>query len=752
MELQAFPPEFGAVQEFDVLVIGGGLAGICAAIAAARLGRRVALVHDRPVLGGNASSEHQVNISGADCSGHSLTRYSRETGIIDELALDVFHRAADNATARYIQDWVFYEHVTREPNATLFLNAKAVAPVMTVDGRIRGVTVLQVSTERKFALASRILIDCSGDGRIAAAAGAEFRMGREARSEFDESMAPDQADTATMGSSLEFIARDMGRPVPFTPPAFARHFPTEESLPFRRPVLEFPDSRFEGTGWWWLEYGGQCNTIDDNEAIRDELIAVLFGLWDLLKNRSGQGLENYALEWIATMPGRRESRRFMGDVILTENDVRANRKFEDAIAYSGWPIDVHPPQGVYDPAPPSTHVYRTDYVTVPLRCLYSRNIPNLFFAGRNVSVTHVALGTTRVMATCALFGQAAGTAAHLCLEHGLTPRELARTHTDELQQLLLRHDCYIPGCRNRDAADCARAGSAAATSSATLDLTSTPGAAAMVELTQPAAQLVPATVSHLSGVELLLEAEGRAELHLSLVPAAHIHDVPAAAPFRECSAVVEAGAPHWVRFDTDCDVTPGTLCWFVLDPAPGVSWATRARAPVGTVRSRRRDEDPAWHSEKGAFCLRTDPVMAPYGPENVLSGSARPEEAPHLWVSDPAAALPQTLRVRLAAPRPLDCIQVTFDDDLDTNIYQPAAWGGALGRMVLPTLVRAFRVLLDTDAGLVEAAGVADNRQRRCVVRFPARSVCGYRIEVQSTWGDPSARIYETRAYLDEKV
>ncbi|MFH0963660.1 MAG: FAD-dependent oxidoreductase [Planctomycetota bacterium] len=751
MSLKNFPSDLGDPQRFEVLVIGGGLAGVCAALAAARLGRKVALVQDRPVLGGNASSEHKVNISGADVSGQSLTRFSRETGIIDELALEVFHRAPSNATARYVQDWVLYEAVTRERNATLFLNAKALEAVLGGDGSIRGVTVLQTSTEKSFALSGKIVIDCSGDGLVAADAGAEFRMGREARSEFHESMAIRKADRHTMGSSLEFICRDMGRPVPFTPPSFARYFESEKDLPFRSPTLEFPDSKFEGCGWWWLEWGGELDTIADDEKIRDELIAVLFGLWDLLKNRSSRELENYALEWICAIPGKRESRRFMGDYILNENDVRANLRFADAVGYAGWPIDVHPPKGIYEPGPPTVKadpVLRTDYVTIPFRSLYSRNVPNLLFAGRNISVTHVALGTTRVMGTCSILGEAAGLAAHLCLAHKVRPRELARRHMGELQQLLLRNGCHIPDLRNEDPEDLARSAGVSASSEAALRLEgrrfSSGGA-----VSAPCAQLIPVTTGRIDSLELLL-ANGtrrKAPVRLSVYAAAHVNDMPGGKPIMRLVGIAPARNTAWVRFEPKEELEPGRLYWFVLEHARGVSWVSVERAPTGTNRAAYSRKERRWRSSRGAFCMRTRPLMKPYAPANVVSGVGRPEAWTNIWISDPREKLPQSIELAFPRARRLATVIVSFDDDLDRNIYQPRTWGGTLGEMIIPTLVKDFSVSLETGGRWKEVARVTGNHQRRNVVRFKRALASALRITVSATWGDPSARIYEVRAY-----
>ncbi|MCD6506471.1 FAD-dependent oxidoreductase [Candidatus Poribacteria bacterium] len=433
--------------KYDVIVAGGGLAGICAAIAAARHGCSVALIQDRPVLGGNSSSEIRVNVGGAS---HSF-RNARETGIIEELLIEDRYRnpfPMVNAHISSIWDMILWEWVTKEEKLDLYLNTSARKALM--DGnRIVGVRAFQLGTEREFEFRAKIVVDATGDGAVAFDAGADYRMGREARDEFNESLAPEKADNYTLGSSIMFRARDMGRPVEFEPPPWAYDFPTDEDLPFRN------HGRISG-GFWWIEFGGMLDTIEDNERIRDELWKLVFGVWDHIKNHGDHGAENYALEWVGFIPGKRESRRFMGDYILTQNDVEEAVLFEDRIAYGGWPIDLHPPKGIYESGKPAVlHKLKQPY-SIPYRCIYSRNVENLMMAGRNISVTHVALGTTRLMATCAVIGQAAGTAAYLCKRYDTTPRGIYEGHIHELQQLLLKDDCYIIEMRNEDPDDLAR--------------------------------------------------------------------------------------------------------------------------------------------------------------------------------------------------------------------------------------------------------------------------------------------------------
>ncbi|MBU4200699.1 MAG: FAD-dependent oxidoreductase [Verrucomicrobia bacterium] len=431
-------------KSYDLVVIGGGLAGVGAAISAARHGCRTALVQDRPVLGGNSSSEIRMHVCGADSKYDGLAR--RETGIIEELRLENLVRNPQNSPSMW--DLLLFEWVRREPSLDLYLNSLALEPVMANAGRIEAVRVRQLASEQEFLLAGRFFADCSGDGHIAAQAGADFHRGREAADDYGESLAHSAADKYSLGSSLMFMARDMGRPMPFVKPDWAHTFPTDESLAHRG------HSRYR-YGYWWIEWGGQLDPIADNEAIRDELLKIVLGVWDHIKNHGNHGADQWALEWVGVLPGKRESRRFIGDYILCQKDLEAGRIFPDAVAYGGWPIDTHPVEGFRSPEHPCRQISVPLY-TIPLRSLYSRNIDNLFFAGRNISATHIAFASTRVMSTCAVMGQAIGATAAACIRRGWTPPQAAGEGIAEIQQRLLADDCFIPGQVNRDGHDLAR--------------------------------------------------------------------------------------------------------------------------------------------------------------------------------------------------------------------------------------------------------------------------------------------------------
>ncbi|MDX6765317.1 MAG: FAD-dependent oxidoreductase [Candidatus Methylacidiphilales bacterium] len=439
----------------DLLVAGGGLAGVCAALSAARNGARVVLVQDRSVLGGNASSEIKMHVVGADC--HGAKPGCRESGLMEELRLE---DAARNPAGVYSQwDLLLYEKVILEPNIRLLLDTDVIG-VEVADQVIQSARAVRLSTEDEFIIRARFFADCTGDGRLGAEAGADYHVGREGKADYGESLAQEKADRQTLGSSILLTGRKHDTPQPFVRPSWVRTFKKED---FKlRPIKSFE------YGYWWFEWGGQLDTLKDNAEIRHELMRITLGVWDYIKN-SGEFPEaaNWGLEWVGSIPGKRESRRFYGTYRLTEMDVLKPGHFDDTVAYGGWFVDTHPPMGVDAPEEPPCIQHHFDHLfPLPLRCYHSRNIANLFFAGRNISATHIAFASTRVMATCAVGGQAVGTAAALWL-HEKT-NDIRSLSTPEniraLQQRLLRDDAFLLDLRNEDPADLARTASARASS------------------------------------------------------------------------------------------------------------------------------------------------------------------------------------------------------------------------------------------------------------------------------------------------
>lgn len=436
----------------DLCIVGGGLAGTIAALSAARHGTKVVLIQDRPMLGGNCSSEIRMWVRGAKGP------YNRETGILAELEEENIYR--NPTLAPTLWDSVLFGKVKENENITLLLNASCLDA--TCDGdTIQSVTAWQLTTYSWHTVTATYFADCSGDSVLAPLTGAEHRIGREGHDAFGETIGPKTADHKTMGMSLLLQARETDHPVSFIPPDWANVYQTDEEFALI-PYIESQHSTFRdhtigtsGCNLWWMELGGEGPAIVNTEDTRDELLKVAFGIWDHIKNHGDHGCENWELEWVGFLPGKRESVRYIGDHVLTEHDVLAGGPFEDVIAYGGWPMDDHNPKGMLAKPPhdePSVlHPAPSPY-GIPYRCLYSVNIHNLFFAGRNISATHAAISSTRVMATCSLLGQAMGTAAALCTAYGIRPRELQGDKVTELQQTLLDDGVFLPGIRREMAA------------------------------------------------------------------------------------------------------------------------------------------------------------------------------------------------------------------------------------------------------------------------------------------------------------
>jgi hypothetical protein len=429
--------------ECDLTVVGGGIAGCCAAIAAARLGSSVALVNNRPVLGGNASSELGLLIGSADRD----FPHARESGIAEEINLLNRYFNHEIQWRNSVSDATL-ENLVKEAGVQIFLNVQVDELEMDSDKRIARVYGSQQATEKRFEFTSPLFLDATGDGTIAALAGATYRTGTEVSSEFKETYAPEEATSVTMGSTLMYRIKDVGRPVPFVRPSWAHHYPDTNDLPVRIKDLHFPQL--------WIEYGARIDTIKDSMHIREELLKILYGVWDHIKNHGDYKADNFVLAWVGSVPGKRESRRVEGDYILNQNDLVDSTQFDDAVAFGGWPVDVHNPDGFAAREKWTDYIHLKEPYQIPYRCYYSRDIDNLFLAGRIISTTHVAHGSIRLMGTCAAGGQAVGTAAHLCHQHGMLPRELGTHMIAELQQVLLKYDAHIPGVTNQDSDDLAR--------------------------------------------------------------------------------------------------------------------------------------------------------------------------------------------------------------------------------------------------------------------------------------------------------
>lgn len=712
----------------DLVVVGGGLAGVCCAVTAAREGLSVVLVQDRPVLGGNASSEVRLWVLGATSHMGNNNRWAREGGVIDEILVENLWRNPEGNPV--IFDSVVLEKIRNEANITLLLNT-AVHEIEMLDERtIRSARGFNSQNQTSYTLDAPLFVDASGDGILGFLAGAEFHMGCESRSEYGELMAPEQPEHKLLGHSLYFYSRDTGRPVKYVPPAFALTDITK--------IPRFRDIRMSDTGCrlWWLEYGGDLDTVTDTEEIKWELWSVAYGVWNYIKN-SGTfpDAENLTLEWMGMFPGKRESRRFLGDVLITQQDIVEQTTFDDAVSFGGWAIDLHPSDGVFSSQPGCTQWHAKGVYQIPYRALYSRTIDNLFLAGRIISASHIAFGSTRVMATCAHGAQAVAMAAAICKEKGLLPRELvAVAHMKQLQQQLLASGQHIPGVRAKDPAD--RAQHATLTASSTLQLARLPSSGEISDPAIPCALLFPVSPGVVPTITLYARTQRstrlRAELWSSSRPGNTTPDVHHGSIEMNVEQGDEVAIPlmFGASFDTFTHV------FLIVPPfANGALLLSRAQKPgvlmlsqkmnAAVAKGRVQSPPPGSGIDTFAFWLpnrrpaaRTlaasfDPPLDIYSPNMVINGFARPWCGANAWAPDDADRQP-CLRLTWPEPQTLRTITITFDTDFDHPMESVLL---NHPERVMPGCIRAFRILTHEGGVLAE---VDENHQTRYTLRLPS--------------------------------
>jgi len=726
---------------YDVIVVGGGSAGCPAAIAAARLGAKTAMIQNRPVLGGNASTEMGVPINGAAVAHPN----ARESGIIEEagrIGVRYGHRKMSEPF-RILMD--------REKTLSTFLNQHVFAVEMADKKRIAAVKAVDTLTGRVTTYRAKLFIDCTGDGWVGYYAGATYRLGRESRDEYNESLAPAKADTITMSGclmgnlALSFRAVNTGKPVDYTPPPWAAKLPGAGE--FGRRV------RGITRGNWWLEHPGTIDDLYNAERARDELVRISFGYWNYLKNDwpDRRTARCYRLQYIPIHNAKRETRRLIGDYVLNQNDVQSARVFDDRISYGGWSLDVHHPRGIFsgkdgpfDFNPP------VPLYTIPYRSLYSVNIDNLLFAGRCASVSHVALGTVRVQGTLATLGQAAGTAAAMCIRHNTTPRDIHRRRLTELQQTLLKHDQYIPQLRNADPADLARAAKVVASSTAgcdTFGLAHVKLIDTIHPLNTPRAVMVPRGLNaHWKAVRLRLASDNATPTPVRL----HVRGGKRFGDFSSRSdlAVVTATVPPkregMVKFELDRRFE-APFVWFWLEPAEGVSWRLMARGLPGSCRAYGGDRSKWTVSPSQQYAIAVDPplaVPADYAESNATNGYARVVgKASNLWASDAARPLPQWLQLEFKAPTRVNTVYLTFDTNMNSRMRDVG---------MPPQCVSDYDLSYHDGQAWRVLARVRGNFQRRRTHRFDTIATTRLRLTVRATHGSPSARLFEIRAYHEE--
>jgi hypothetical protein len=723
----------------DVVVIGGGVAGVCAALAAARQGVSVSLISNRPVLGGNSSSEIRVWTRGAGGGGNL---FSEEMGILGELKMrNLYTNPEFNV---FLWDEVLLDAVLAEKRIRLFLNTHVTAPEMGEHGHIRQVRGFQLASEREYAFTGAYFIDATGDGTIGAAAGVPFARGSEGKDKYGEPDAPDTGNPYTMGTSLFFISKQNDKPVPFIPPAYIHGI--EKVKSFISSGGRVVNEKLSGCDYWWFEFGGTVDTIRDSQDIALELKRVSLGVWNYVKNSGEFDAANLSLEWVGSVPGKRESRRFIGAYVLKEQDLLNQVRFDDTIAYGGWYMDFHPAGGIYAARESNCVQIPVFAYGIPFRCLYNPGFPNLLFAGRDISVSRAVFASSRDQDTCALTGHAAGAGAAYAIAHNAAPPQMRGEDIHEIQQALMNGDLGLPGAA-KDAGNNLARKAKISVSSVLEDMDNVnEGRESAGELSLGADWfLLLAKKQGVSFCEVLVKGakktvlEGKASKQL--VPSRLAEDreaLPVSVEIPEGEGWSKIGFPAgFTGYEG-----------FVMLTFPAAAGCALITSPVQTTGFLT---GLRWSADYHYPRVRMD-IGGLYGHENLQDGIIRPWGTPRLWVSggekEPSITLEWESEIK---PEQL---KLYFNPDLNREIPSSVACSldsshfFTLRPGMPPELVKDYRVQTRRNGIWQEAGKVKDNWRYAHVFQFPKALCCdAVKVTIESTYGSPRAEVFEIEIY-----
>jgi hypothetical protein len=740
----------------DLVIVGGGLTGTCAAVTAARAGLKVILVQDRPVLGGNCSSEVRLWILGATSHMGNNNRWAREGGVIDGIMLDNINRNPDGNPL--IFDIVLLEKVVEEANITLLLNT-AVYDLDKKSGSendaIETVYAFCSQNSTKYVLSAPLFCDSSGDGILGFLAGAAFRMGAESMEEFGEKFAPDKAYGELLGHSMYFYSKDIGRPVKFTPPSFALQDITD--IPRYK---TFSPKDF-GCRLWWLEYGGRLDTVHDTETIKWELWKVVYGAWNYIKN-SGEfpEAENMTLEWVGTIPGKRESRRFEGDYLIKQQDIVEQKTFGDTVAFGGWSLDLHPADGVYSDQSGCNQWHSKGVYSIPYRCFYSKNINNLFIAGRIISATHVAFASTRVMATSATGGQAVAVAAAIAKKYNCTPREVGELHLEELQLELWRSGQYLPQTQISDPDNLVE--KATITTSSSLQLGELPGSDHWAAIEHSVAQMLPIS-GKMPAMTVCVEASQHTTLNVELRKSSKAFNHTPDVTLEMRSYALAPGKQEilldWTEnFEEECYAfvcfikNENIKIQYSEKRVTGILTVFNATNPAVSNYGKQEPEEDLgvdtfefWCPQRRpegrnlAFTL-AEPIRL-FEPENIRNGFHRPVSSPNAWVAAYGDQNPE-ITLEWDNATTISSIELVFDTDFDHPMENVIY---VHPETVMPFCANDIEIFNDQNELI---GSIKENHQTKRTINVAQSAPTRYlKIKVTNSNPNVPASLFEIRAY-----
>ncbi|AEE95927.1 FAD-dependent oxidoreductase [Mahella australiensis] len=604
----------------------------------------------------------------------------------------------------------------------------------------------QQGSEKRFDFYGTYFLDDTGDATVGYLAGADYRMGRESKDEFGERIAPDVADPYVIPSTLTFYAKDVGKPVKYIRPDFAIDLFKTDVLNYRT----IPKDKF----WrfqWYYEVGVGADPIGDSETITQKHRALVYGIWDYIKNSGEYDAENYDLEYVACIPGKRESRRLMGDYILKERDIVAQTDFDDTVGHGGWSIDLHAIEGFFSKELVNKHFYLKGIYQIPYRTGYSRNVDNLFMAGRCMSATHVAFGSTRVMATLSTLGQALGAAAYLCKKYDVMPRDVSQHHVKELQQLLLKHDQYIVGCKNEDEDDKARNAKIKTSSIKQCRLLEI--ADGMIP-EDNIAMLIPVK-ARVEDVSLSVKAFKDTCLRYTVYVPSKKENYYPETKITEGQIDISASDDYrWIKLPVNQDVG-GKIIFLEIEANRDIELGISDEKLPGVVCMRKNEnraqtlcdietlekKDFMWHNLNAQLCFDIFPTQGVYEPENINNGYARPYGLPNLWLSD-GKVDGEYVSINFDNVKNIHEIVLYFDSDFNQRLgYEPKDFD------VMPTVIKDYDVYYKEGEAYNKLVEVRNNYQRVNRIEFDPIETDEVKIVFRATNGSLNAGLFEARVY-----
>lgn len=718
----------------DFCVCGGGLAGVSAAVSAARNGLKVILCNDRPVLGGNSSSEFRVWVSGAVGLGNN--RYADEGGVIGELIQESLYKNPEGNP--FLWDAYVLDCVKREKNIELLLNT-SVAKAFVEGGRITSILLKQITSEKTYSVSATYFADCTGDGYLGYIAGAGNVWGGQDETNADGLPFELESENFTLGSSILFYKKKLDHPVRYIRPEFA--YSKEEIEKAITETHKIISLDMNGCDYWWLEIGGDKNTISDSEEIRFELHRIIYGIWDYIKNSGKFDADNYSLEWVGSIPGRRETRRLLARHTLTTEEVAGQKPFEDAVSYGGWPIDVHPCGGFFDEKPSCLQI-DTGVYQIPLGSLIAADFENLFLAGRDAGMTHGAMASARVMKTCALMGQGIGTAAAVAVSEAIDPADFSAKQFNIIQQALLKDDVWLIDVPHTDSGDLVKTAVLSTSGEASFAAEQNGG---WLPLDRTVCLVFPPLPEGTSLTLFFNACKAGANVQLEVFESSKLQNHDLAQKIEEQEITFDSQGEtkfvlkaNWgatntlVRIRSAEEVSLGLSVWEL----PGV---------LGVVSE----------TAKGLNLFRPAVIaegFSPYKSENLADGYNRPLGNMHNWVCE----VPAEVSLKLKTVSDVEELHFYFDSSLSRayNNLRPEYMNPEEANkdwLKLPdNLAKDFSVEFVSADGMQQKVMIRDNYRRHVVIRQKIRNVTEIRVRFESSWGEHFVSVFEIRAYAED--